>query len=133
MEVNFSDTNLVTEILCMQPPSLLVLTQSGISINLSSGEVTIPENLELSAASREIWNGISKIKGCRTIHEAFCEYDNMEGCALAANERIAALESTLQVAREFINYAPCLCIGGEFPVECKRCTTLARIGEVSRG
>ena len=128
MEVNFSDTNLVTEILCMQPPSLLVLTQSGISINLSSGEVIIPENLELSAASREIWNGISKIKGCRTIHEAFCEYDNMEGCALAANERIAALESTLQVAREALET---IRIGsgpqGELAVE-----ALARTEEVSR-
>ena len=58
MKVNFSNTNPVAEILRLQPPSLLVLTQSGISINLSSGEVIIPENLELSAASREFWNNV---------------------------------------------------------------------------
>ena len=65
MEVNFSNTNPVAETLRLQPPSWLVLTQSGISINLSSGEVIIPENLELSAASREFWNSVSNLAKTR--------------------------------------------------------------------
>ena len=65
MKVNFSNTNPVAEILRLQPLSLLVLTQSGISINLSSGEVIIPENLELSAASREFWNSVSNLAKTR--------------------------------------------------------------------
>ena len=90
------------------------------------------EQLEYLTGSQEA-DISSRFKGCRTINEAFFKYDSMEGRALAAEERIAALETALQVAREFISYSTCLCIGGEFPVECKRCTTLARIEEVSRG
>jgi len=65
MEVNFSNTNPVAEILRLQPPSWLVLTQSGISINLSSGEVIIPENLELSVVSREFWNSVDNLAKTR--------------------------------------------------------------------
>ena len=91
------------------------------------------EQLEYLTGSQEA-DISSRFKGCRTINEAFFKYDSMEGRALAAEERIAALETALQVAREFISYAPCLCIGGEFPVTCKRCEVLARIEvpEVSR-
>ena len=200
MEVNFSNTNPVAETLRLQPPSWLVLTQSGISINLSSGEVIIPENLELSAASREFWNSVSNLAKTRisemrlgtdsairilediksAINHAGRSYLlEVEGnlislitinlrqqdrriaeleTQLAAEQKKVAdlekpaafgwqcyqdrcenayveqsvvkrLEAALQVAREFISYSTCLCIGGEFPVECKRCTTLARIGE----
>ena len=153
MEVNFSDTNLVTEILCMQPPSLLVLTQSGISINLSSGEVIIPENLELSVVSREFWNSVDNLAKTRISEleaqlaeekQKVADLENpaafgwqcyQDRCENAYVERsvVKRLEAALQVAREFISYSTCLCIGGEFPVECKRCTTLARIGDGSRG
>ena len=57
---------------------------------------------------------------------------SLEEKLIIAKRDGAILEAALQVAREFISYSTCLCIGGEFPVECKRCTTLARIGEVSR-
>lgn len=34
--------------------------KSGISIDTDTGEVTIPEGMELSEASREIWLGIKQ-------------------------------------------------------------------------
>ena len=244
--VNFSNTNPVAEILRLQPPSWLMLTQSGISINLSSGEVIIPENLELSEASREFWNSVdnlaktriseleaqlaaekqtwrcfhcgfetidrkealghfgefgeeyplcihwsdldadgkasefqsinaelecareenlklrqqveqleyltgsqeadisSRFKGCRTINEAFFKYDSMEGRALAAEERIAALETALQVARGALGHIRLRCsctnwMGGcSGEADCslgwlrEAKKALARVEEVSR-
>lgn len=61
-----------------------------------------------------------------------CYQDRCEN-AYVEQSVVKRLEAALQVAREFISYSTCLCTGGEFPVECKRCTTLARIEEVSRG
>lgn len=57
------------------------------------------EQLEYLTGSQEAAIS-SRFKGCRTINEAFFKYDSMEGRALAAEERIAALEAALQVARE---------------------------------
>ena len=59
-----------------------------------------------------------------------CYQDRCEN-AYVEQSVVKRLEAALQVAREFISYSTCLCIGGEFPVECKRCTTLARMGEIS--
>lgn len=65
------------------------------------------EQLEYLTGSQEAAIS-SRFKGCRTINEAFFKYDSMEGRALAAEERIAALEAALQVAREALENYPTL-------------------------
>jgi hypothetical protein len=42
-------------------PTALTLGSCGISINLETGEVTIPEGLTLTEASRAFWEAVSHI------------------------------------------------------------------------
>lgn len=67
------------------------------------------EQLEYLTGSQEA-DISSRFKGCRTINEAFFKYDSMEGRALAAEARIAALEAALQEIAE-------VCDGGDGEVD----------------
>lgn len=45
-------------------------------------------------------------------------------------EYITKLETALKITREYIANCTCICIGGEFGVECKRCEVLSIVDAI---
>jgi hypothetical protein len=53
----------VSQTISLQPTYWLTFGSSGISINCATGEVTIPEGLELTDAARAFWDEVRRIGG----------------------------------------------------------------------